>query len=454
MDVTNEAGVGDTRMGLGVAVGDYDNDGYTDIYLNNYGHNVLYFNNGDGTFSERTEQAGVGNGVLVGGGAAFFDKENDGDLDLYVGNYVRFDPATHRVHIHKGLPSYPSPLSFEPEADSLFENNGDGTFSDVSVSSGIRQVAGRSMGLVTFDYDEDGDCDVYVANDTQENHLFENDGRGHFDEVAFLAGLAMDFRGKAQASMGVELCDLERDGNFDLLLTSFSEEFVTHYQNAGGGFFDDNTLRAQALAATFPHVTWGIVGKDFDNNGYLDVLIGAGDLDVNRGVRGGVSSATAYRVPNILLANSNGKLQDVKSDWGNAAKISESTRGLLGADLNGDGWVDVVALNARSVPSILKNESNSQATDRSFLQIDLCGTQSNRDGLGASVKVTQAGLSQSDIKRSGHSYQSDLDAPLHFGLRTDSQTVQVTVKWPSGLISQQVAKPGSHILIQERRSTL
>lgn len=430
-DVTAEAGVGDTGMGLGVTCGDFDNDGWPDIYVNNYGDNVLYRNNGDGSFSDATQSAAVAGGGLVGGGAAFLDMDADGDLDLYVANYIQFDPSSHRVHMHKGLPSYPSPMSYQPEFDTLFENDGTGTFKDVSEESGIRSVAGRSMGIVAFDYDNDGDVDVVVANDTQENHVFENDGSGHFEEVALTAGLAYDYRGKAQASMGIALLDANRDGLLDLYMTSFSEEQSTLYENLGGGLFDDVTLRTGALEATLPHVTWGVVAADFDLDGNQDLLIGTGDLDDNRHLRGGASTTTAYRVPNVLLqGNHAGKFLDLEQNWGTAAAVTQSTRGLVAGDLDNDGKLDAVALNARDKPTVMRNESS----DAPRVVVRLIGTTSNRSAHGARVQVDYAGKSQFLEVHSGDSYQSHNGQQLHFSLPSNSSTeVRITVKWPTGV---------------------
>ncbi len=427
--VTRESGVGDDGMGLGVACADFDNDGFVDIYVNNYGPNVLYHNNGDGTFTDVTHAAGVSNGSLVGAGAAFFDMEADGDLDLYVGNYIQFDPALHRVHIHKGLPSYPSPLSFSPQFDTLYRNNGDGTFADVSKESGIHAVAGRSMGLLAFDYDADGDSDVVVANDTQENFLFENDGKGYFTEVGVQAGIAYDYRGKPQASMGVALLDIDHNGLLDLYFTSFSEEFATLYTNLGSGLFDDATLRAGASEATFPHVKWGVVAVDFDNDGNRDLLIGAGDLDDQRDKRGGVSKSTAFRVPNVLLrASSNGTLHDMKHDWGSAAQVSESTRGLVAGDLDNDGRVDCIALNARARPTVMRNESEL----RPYLKLRLIGTRENRDGIGALISVERGGDRQVMQTHCGNSYQSDCGQEWHFGLAPGVGPIRISIRWPDG----------------------
>ena len=447
-NVTKAAKVGDSHLGLGIACADYDNDGFIDIYLNNYGENILYRNNGDGTYLEVTDFAAVGNGQRVGGGASFFDMDRDGDLDLYVGNYVRFDIADHRVHMHKGLPSYPSPLSFQPDPDSLFENLGDGTFRDISTQSGIDACAGRSMGLVTFDYDDDGDIDVYVANDTQENFLFVNDGQGHFDEVALLAGLALDFKGNAQASMGVELVDLDQDGRLDLFVTSFAEEFATYYRNLGNGSFEDATLRAGASEATFPHVTWGVAAADFDNNSTPDLIIATGHLDPLHEKRVGASSTTSFRVPDMLLQNmGQGRLVDAGKDWGSGALVAESTRGLISCDLDSDGKQDVVALNSNSPPTLLKNESPSG----SFVRIQLIGVDSNRDALGSKVEIEQLGKKQVAQLRSGHSYQCEGHHFLHFGLQSSEAIVNANIRWPSGQTTHLQLRPSQFAIIVESR---
>ena len=378
-DVTESARLGDTLMGLGIVTSDYDNDGFPDIYVNNYGPNVLYHNCGDGTFEVVTDTAGVGNGFLLGGGVAFFDKDADGDLDLYVANYVKFNPAEHRIHVHKGVPSYPSPLSFEPDMDTLFENNGDGTFSDVSEASGIHAVAGRGMGLVAFDYDEDGDVDVFVANDTQENFLFQNDGTGKFEEVALFAGVAYDSRGRPQGSMGVDLIDFDRDGHMDMFVTAFSEEFAPLYRNLGNGIFEDITLKTGTASSTYPHVTWGVVAEDFDNDGFDDLFIGTGDLDESHQQRGGSNTASGFKIGDILLRNNGmGGFTDLKKKWGTGAMVAESTRGVAAADLDLDGRVDVVALNQLAKPTILRNETESK---NSYITCRLVGRQSNRDGI-------------------------------------------------------------------------
>lgn len=445
-EVTRQSGVGDASMSLGVTCADYDNDGWTDIYVNNFGANRLFKNNGDGTFSDWTERAGVANGNLVAGGVSFLDMDSDGNLDLYVGNYVKFDISQHKVHAHKGIASYPSPLSFDPEPDTLFKNNGDGTFLDVTQSSGVGKVAGRSMGLVAFDFDADGDTDVFVANDAHENFLFENDGMGHFEEVGLQSGVAFDYRGRAQASMGVALFDLENDGKLDLFVTSFWEEFATLYRNLGGGLFEDATLRSGTGDATFPHVTWGVVATDFDNDGNVDLLVGTGDLDDQRESRGGVSKATAYKVRDILLrGKGGGKFEDLKTNWGTGANVVESSRGIVASDLDGDRLVDAVILNARSSPTLLRNQSKAKTA----LAIQLVGTRSNRDGIGATIRVSQEGRIVSRYVHSGASYQSDSGVRKFFPVDCE-KPMEIEVKWQERDIEtwQLQGSDGTELLIQ------
>lgn len=426
-DVTQAAGVGDTGFGLGVACADYDNDGAVDIYVNNFGGNVLYHNNLDGTFCPVSEFAGVVGGNRVGAGCSFLDIDADGDLDLYVANYVQFDLATHRTHVFKGLPAYPSPLSLNAEADILFLNRGDGTFEDISTASGIDRVAGRSMGLATFDFDRDGDIDVMVANDAQENFLFENDGAGHFEEIGVLAGVAYDYLAKPQASMGVELVDLDSDQRLDLFVTSYSEEFAAFYRMDSFGLFEDKSLRTGAAEATYSHVTWGVVAADFDNNGSQDLFVATGDIDDLRDRRAGMSRSSAYRLPNIVLKNDGrGKLTDLKDSWGSGAAARESSRGVVAGDLNLDGQIDVVVQNSRRRPQLLRNASDSVG----YIQLELVGRQCNRDAAGTIVAVEQAGRKQITQTRSGHSYQSENSKCVHFGLADASAPVQIKVHWP------------------------
>ncbi|MCH8215684.1 MAG: VCBS repeat-containing protein [Planctomycetes bacterium] len=250
-DVTMEAGVGDEGFGLGIAAGDYDNDGDVDIYLNNYGANVLYRNNGNGSFTDVTQEAGVANGFQVGSGACFLDMDKDGDLDLYVSNYLEFSYEKHVPHTVAGVSVYANPRYYQPVPDSLYRNNGDGTFTDVTRESGIGSLAGWGMGTVCADYDNDGDMDIIVANDVAENFLWQNDGTGKFVEVGLMTGLAYDFHGEGQGSMGVDCGDYDNDGWLDLYVTSYQRQLATLYRNLGDGHFEDVSLASVAGAATY-----------------------------------------------------------------------------------------------------------------------------------------------------------------------------------------------------------
>ena len=426
-DVTAQAGVGDTGHGLGVAVGDYDNDGDPDLFLNNFGRNVLYRNNGDGTFTNVTKQAGLGNGRRVGAGANFLDIDQDGDLDLFVSHYVKFSYDLHVPHTRQGFPIYPSPREYQPDPDSLYRNNGDGTFTDISIESGIAAHAGPGMGTVCADYDQDGDTDIFVANDVAANFLYRNDGTGKFAEVGLLAGIAYDIRGSEQGSMGMEIGDYDNDGWLDLHQTSYQDELALLYKNLGDGTFEDVTLLTGAGAGTFAQVTWGNGLVDFDNDGDRDLFIACGHLYDNVEQ---FDDATSYLAQNILLMNTgDGKFVDVSDQSGDGLLVKQSSRGAGFDDLDNDGDVDVVILNSRSQPTILRNDS---PRGNHWLQIRLQGTKTNRDGIGAQVKVVAGDLTQVDEVHSGRGYQSHYGLRLYFGLGKRDRVDRVEVRWIGG----------------------
>ena len=426
-DATDEAGLGDVGYGLGVAVADYDNDGDPDVYLNNYGPNVLYRNEGNGTFTDVTGQAGVGNGDMVGAGACFLDMDADGDLDLYVANYVDFTYENHVPRRMNGLPWYVGPVDYRPVPDTLYRNNGDGTFADVSTESGVGRLAGTGMGMVSADFDNDGDTDVFVANDVAANFFWRNDGKGNFEEVGLFAGLAYNRSGAPTASMGVDCGDFDNDGWLDLFLTTYEGQWPVLYKNRGDGSFDDVTVVAGAGTGTFPYVNWGNGLVDFDNDGDRDLFIACGHLQDHVDA---VSDTTAYEVPNILLMNTgDGKFADVSDSAGDGMLVKLSSRGTGFDDLDNDGDIDAVVLNSRREPTILRNDTDN---DNHWLEVSLRAVRSNRDGVGAHVKVVAGDLTQVAEVHSGRSYQSHYGTRLHFGLGRRGRVDRIEVVWVGG----------------------
>ncbi len=428
-DVTLEAGLGDQGYGLGVAVGDYDNDADQDVYLNNYGPNVLYRNNGDGTFTDVTASAGVANGRQVGAGANFLDADGDGDLDLFVSSYVKFSYKTHKVRHVAGHRAYSGPRDYPPTADSLYRNNGDGTFTDVSAASGIGRHSGPGMGTVCADYDDDGDTDIYVANDDEPNFLLQNDGTGKFDEVGLIAGVAYDSGGGEQSSMGVACGDYDNDGRLDFYVTGFQQELALLYRNVGDGLFDDATHLSGAGAGTFQHVNWGAEFVDFDNDGARDLFVACGHFE--RTIKQ-YDDSTDYRVRNILLRNTpGGKFVDVSDRCGDGLAVKLSSRGVAFDDLDGDGDgdVDVVVMNWQQEPTILRNDS---VPGNHWVEVLLRGVRASRDGVGARVKVVAGDLVQIDEVHSGRGYQSHYGRRLHFGLGGRDRVDRIEVRWIGG----------------------
>ena len=353
-DVTDRAGLGDEGHSLGVVAGDYDNDGDQDLYVSNLGPNVFYRNNGDGTFSDVTAALGVSRGDKFGAGVCFLDVEGDGDLDLYAANYVGFTYETHARRIVGAYPYPPGPGDYPAVADSLFRNNGDGTFTDASRDSGIGAVAGPSMGMVCGDFDEDGDSDIFVCNDGAANFHFVNDGRGKFSEVAVLSGLAFDLHGQPNGSMGADCGDIDNDGHLDLFMTDYTGELPVLYRNIGDGTFEDATRTTGAGRSAILHTKWGTGIVDFDNDGDRDLFIACGHFLEN--IRD-IDDRTAYCVPNILLMNTGaGKFVDVSAECGDGLAVVESSRGAAFDDLDNDGDIDGVVLNANSRPTILRND--------------------------------------------------------------------------------------------------
>ncbi len=423
-DVTDQAGVGDTNYGLGVAAGDYDNDGDLDLYLNNYGPNVLYRNNGDGTFTDATKESGTENGFQVGAGTCFLDMDADGDLDLYAGNYLAFSYENKVTLTREGYKVYTNPRHYDPVPDTLFRNNGDGTFTNVSVETGIAAHKGWAMGMVCADYDNDGDTDIILANDVSMNFLYQNDGSGKFEETALVSGYAYDIHGDEQGSMGVDCGDYNNDGFLDLYQTSYQRQLALLFKNCDGMFFEDVSLLAGSSTGTLPYVTWGNSFVDFDNDGDRDIFVACGHLQDNVEF---YDDTSLYKTPNIVyLNNGNGRFTNISTDCGPGLKVKESSRGAGFDDMDNDGDVDAVILNSRAQPTLLRNDSENS---RHWIQVRLRTRADNRFGIGAHVTVTAGNLTLIDEVHSGRGYQSHYGGRLYFGLGTHTQIDSIKVSW-------------------------
>ncbi len=446
-NVTVESGTGDTHYGMGCVMGDYDNDGDRDIYLSNFKEDVMLNNQGDGTFIDVTKKIGLGDPRL-GAGACFVDFNKDGWLDLFVANYLEFPEDEISPCSRLGIPLYCDPSTYdmyEPQQASLYFNNGDSTFRDVTEESGIAQYRGRGMGVVCGDYDNDGWTDIYIANDITENFLYKNMGDGSFEETALLAGVAYDMHGRDQGSMGCDLGDYNQDGLYDLILTSYQRQFNTLYQNRGDGSYEDVTLRAGVSEGSMKHVSWATFFLDYDNDADQDLFIANGHLQDNIEK---LEKNTKWDEPNQLFRNNmDGTFTDVSNQMGPGFQVLLSTRGGAYGDLDNDGDLDIVLSNSREKPTVLINELQ---LDNHWINIRLEGTNSNRDGIGSRVEVRTGDTVQVNEVRAGGSYQSHYDLRLHYGLGSAEQIDEITIHWPSGQIDAiQNVKSDQFILIRE-----
>jgi enediyne biosynthesis protein E4 len=429
-DVTRQSGASaSTRTyKTGVAVGDYDNDGRLDLYVTAFGPNILLRNKGDGTFDDATAAAGVAGGANEWStSTGFFDYDRDGDLDLYVVNYldVASDESPWCGLRKPGYRMYCNPTIFDGRADRLFQNNGNGTFTDVSRRAGIANPAGKGLGVVFCDYDRDGDPDVYVANDLVRNFLYRNNGDGTFLDVAYAAGVGFDLNGKPQAGMGVDCGDIDEDGFPELFVTNFSEELNTLYANHGDGTFDDVTQKI-GLGAGYLPLGFGTKMYDADNDTDLDIHVANGHVVDNVKL---YQPNLSYEQKDLFFENLGGRFRDASASSGAGLQALRVGRGLAVADFDNDGNLDVAISSAGRRAVLLKNQG---LPGNNWIQIRARGTASNTFGLGTTVRALMMGKAQVREINNAASYQSSNDTRLHIGLGAARSIQQLDILWPSG----------------------
>ncbi|HKF03721.1 MAG TPA: CRTAC1 family protein [Candidatus Sulfotelmatobacter sp.] len=429
-DVTVKAGVwAEGLFGMGVAVGDYDNDGFPDLLVLGYGRCILYHNNGDGTFTDVTARAGVQNTGLWASSAAWFDYDNDGKLDLIIANYVDWSPE-HNFYCGDrgpGMRSYCHPDDFHGQPPTLYHNNGDGTFTDVSKTSGLGLKGGNGLGVVTFDYDNDGWQDIFIANDHMPNYLFHNNHDGTFREVGYTAGVSVSADGQFEAGMGTDAADTTGSGRMDLIVAHLDMQLARIYQNLGDGTFEDATFRSKLSYATYHISTFGARFMDYDNDGWRDLFMANGHVldNVER-----YHADVKYAEPKLMFRNAGrGIFENVSDDLGPDFQLPRVSRGAAVGDFDNDGDLDILVNNCGQAPQLLRNDGGNK---NHWLEIFLIGTKSNRDGVGARVKVTVGDLVLYDQRKGGMSYQSAQDPRLHFGLGQHSSIDLLEIIWPSG----------------------
>ncbi|MHB8525085.1 MAG: CRTAC1 family protein [Candidatus Acidiferrales bacterium] len=433
-DVTDKAGVGDPGWAMGAVVGDYNNDGWPDLLVTCFGGVVLYRNNGDGTFTDVTKRAGLSSDSGWATGAAFGDYDNDGWVDLFVSHYVDFHLddlptfGSSKTCKYRGIDVQCGPRGLKGSPDNLYHNNGDGTFTDVSKAAGISDLP-HSFGLtaVWSDFNDDGRLDIFAANDGQRNYLLRNDGNGHFTEIGYLAGVAVDQDGVEQANMGIALGDYLHTGRSSIAVTHFSDEYAALFRNDGSMNFTDVSYASRIAPSTVPYVGWGDAFFDFDNSGWLDLFLVNGHVYPQvDSIKGG----PRYREPKLLFMNQhNGTFKDVSKLVGPAIQLPQVSRGVAIGDLFNEGRISIVVGNLMGGPMILRTDGGSP---NHWINFELEGTKSNRLALNARVKATAGDLVQTAEVLSGGSYLSQNDLRVHFGLGSRERLEKVEIFWPAG----------------------
>jgi hypothetical protein len=412
-DVTRKAGVEGHGYGMGVSIGDYNNDGYPDIFISNYGPNELFRNNGNGTFTDVTEKAGVAGGKECTAGAAWFDYDNDSFLDLYVGNYLYFDPNYKYFYAPDG---FPGPMAYDPEKDVLYHNNGDGTFEDVTGKMGITDLDGRAMGVGVADLDEDGYVDVYVANDHTLNYLWHNDKGTGFTNRGVMSGTAFSQGGEAAVSMSVDFADYSGDGLLDMFVSD--DTYCSLYQNRGNGLYSDEGVSSGISMSAAQFVGWSSSFFDYDNDGDIDITKTNGALKHLYG-----------QESQIFENDGKGKFSDISLKLGKYFSQEYVGRGSCTGDIDNDGDLDLFVTNLNDRCILLRNNKGNQLN---WIELNLKGTASNHDAIGARVRLTSGGRLQIAQKRSTTGYLSQGDPRLHFGIGKNDNIEHIEIFWPSG----------------------
>ena len=444
-DVTERSGAGVDAYGMGVTAGDFDNDGFTDLYVTGFGHNVLLRNDGKGRFTDVTAKAGVASAGWSTS-AAFVDYDGDGWLDLFVAHYLDWRPSAEvECFSLTGVPDYCSPASYDlPSAASLYHNNGDGTFTDVSARSGIQTAVGNGLGVVAGDFDGDGRIDIFVANDRTPNHLWLNQGGGRFREAALTMGCALDQDGTAKSGMGVDAVDVDDDGDLDLLVVNLDGESDSFFRNQGRTFNDD-TVRAGLRTTSRPFTRFGMALLDFDNDGYLDLYEANGRV----GRQSELYSSDPYAEPSLLFRGFAGpRFEEVTPRGGTSPRLVATSRAAAFGDIDNDGGIDIVVVNRDGPPHLLHNVVKQRGHWMGLRVLDHHG----RDALGASVTMTVGSRTIRRDVRAAYSYLASNDPRVHVGLGKETTAHNVDVRWPDGTRESFGDIPADRITVLRRGS--